>query len=59
VFISYKTNNLDYWIQMASRGGRRGEAFQVYSLDRFFTPLSQRILSIPQILLRDFLATFD
>ncbi|MBT3585453.1 MAG: DEAD/DEAH box helicase [Halobacteriovoraceae bacterium] len=33
VFISYKVASLDFWLQMASRGGRRGETFILYSMN--------------------------
>ncbi|MCK5882426.1 MAG: DEAD/DEAH box helicase [Bacteriovoracaceae bacterium] len=35
VFIDYPTKNLDFWIQMVGRGGRRGESFSVYTLDSY------------------------
>ena len=53
VFIGYKTNDLDFWIQMASRGGRRGENFQVHSFDRFFMKISHCILSSVKVFFRD------
>ena len=55
VFIGYKTNDRDFWIQMASRGGRRGEHFQVYSFDRFFISFFQSILETIKALFRDLL----
>lgn len=33
VFIAYKTDSPSMWLQMAARGGRRGEAFQLHSLE--------------------------
>lgn len=33
IFFNYKVSNLDFWIQMVARGGRKGEAFQVIALD--------------------------
>lgn len=33
VYFLYKVNNLDFWIQMVARGGRRGGAFKVYALE--------------------------
>lgn len=35
IFIGYKTNNKDFWIQIVGRGGRRGESFRVHTLDPF------------------------
>lgn len=35
VFISYKVGNPDFWLQMVGRGGRRGEAFEVFSFDSY------------------------
>ena len=54
VFISYKTHDLDFWVQMASRGGRRGEHFQVYGFDRFFISTFQSLLSSVKVFFRDF-----
>lgn len=34
IFFLYKTENLDFWIQMVARGGRRGEKYQVFALER-------------------------
>lgn len=33
IFLLYPVNNLDFWIQMVARGGRRGEAFEVFALE--------------------------
>ena len=33
IFFLYQVNNLDFWIQMVARGGRRGEAYEVYALE--------------------------
>lgn len=33
IFILYPIGNLDFWIQMVARGGRRGEKYSVYSLE--------------------------
>ncbi|MCT4642089.1 MAG: helicase-related protein [Bacteriovoracaceae bacterium] len=35
VIISYKVSNLDMWIQMSGRAGRRGESFNLYTQDNF------------------------
>jgi ATP-dependent DNA helicase RecQ len=35
VFISYKVGNPDFWLQMVGRGGRRGEAFEIFSFDSY------------------------
>jgi ATP-dependent DNA helicase RecQ len=34
IFFTYQVKNLDFWIQMVARGGRRGEKFDVYALER-------------------------
>lgn len=31
ICFTYKTKNIDFWIQMVARGGRKGENFEVYS----------------------------
>jgi ATP-dependent DNA helicase RecQ len=33
IFFLYQIDNLDFWIQMVARGGRRGESFEVFSLE--------------------------
>lgn len=33
VFLMYPVENKDFWIQMVARGGRKGEAFQVFALE--------------------------
>ena len=42
VFINYNIKQRDYWIQMVGRGGRKGEKFMLYHLNKgghFFRPL--------------------
>jgi superfamily II DNA or RNA helicase len=34
IFILYQIDNIDFWIQMVARGGRRGEKFEVFALER-------------------------
>jgi len=33
IFFLYKVHNLDFWVQMVARGGRRGERYEVYALE--------------------------
>ena len=33
IYFLYAVNNLDFWIQMIARGGRRGEPYEVFSLE--------------------------
>ena len=33
IFFLYPLENIDFWIQMVARGGRRGEAFEVFALE--------------------------
>ncbi|MFZ4713905.1 MAG: DEAD/DEAH box helicase [Bacteriovoracaceae bacterium] len=35
VIFNYKLNNLDFWVQMVGRGGRKGEKYFLYSHDLF------------------------
>ncbi len=35
IFIDYKVANLDFWIQMVGRGGRKGECYEVHTLDSY------------------------
>lgn len=34
VYLLYELNNIDFWIQMVARGGRQGEKFEVFALER-------------------------
>lgn len=34
IFFTYPLKNIDFWIQMVARGGRRGERYQVYALEK-------------------------
>lgn len=33
VYFLYRLDNIDFWIQMVARGGRRGEKFEVFALE--------------------------
>ena len=33
IYFLYPVNNIDFWIQMVARGGRRGEAYSVFALE--------------------------
>lgn len=37
IFFLYPTENIDFWIQMVARGGRRGLSYQVFSLEKPFS----------------------
>lgn len=34
IFFTYAVSNLDFWIQMVARGGRKGETFEVIALEK-------------------------
>lgn len=34
IFFLYEVGNIDFWIQMVARGGRRGESYSVFALER-------------------------
>lgn len=34
IFFLYQVNNIDFWIQMVARGGRRGESYEVFALEK-------------------------
>lgn len=36
IYFTYKIENVDFWIQMVARGGRRGDQYQVFSLEKPF-----------------------
>ena len=35
IFIGYQVKDLNFWIQMVGRGGRRGEHFELFHQDNF------------------------
>lgn len=37
IYFTYQVKNIDFWIQMVARGGRRGEKFVVFALEKPFT----------------------
>lgn len=36
IYFLYELNNLDFWIQMVARGGRKGESYDVYSMEKAY-----------------------
>lgn len=34
IYFTYKVSNADFWIQMVARGGRRGDLYQVFALEK-------------------------
>ena len=54
VFITYRTDCRDMWLQMAARGGRRGEPFRLYQCDTFSLGFWRSIQSLSGCLLFDF-----
>jgi len=36
IYFTYKVVNVDFWIQMVARGGRRGDLYQVFALEEPF-----------------------
>lgn len=37
IYFLYEVGNLDFWIQMVARGGRRGQAYSVFALEKPYT----------------------
>lgn len=37
IFFTYKTENIDFWVQMTARGGRKGEEYIVVAMEKPFT----------------------
>lgn len=37
IYFTYKVSNIDFWIQMVARGGRRGDAYEVFALEKPYT----------------------
>ena len=54
VFIDHKTKDLNFWIQMAARGGRNGSPWELYSFDPYFTSLPKRCRDVFHIWWRRF-----
>ncbi len=50
IFFLYAVKNLDFWIQMIARGGRRGEEFEVYALEKPTGLKWNRLLNVLAIL---------
>lgn len=46
IFFTYPLKNMDFWIQMVARGGRRGEKYEVYALERPYNLKYSRIKNI-------------
>ena len=46
VFLSYVVESRDFWLQMATRAGRRGEAFRVYTLNTYHNSLLKCFFSL-------------
>lgn len=36
IYFLYPTKNVDFWVQMVARGGRRGQSYKVYALENPF-----------------------
>ncbi len=56
VYLGYRVGNLDFWLQMATRGGREGDSYQVYTFDSYFQSAKGRIFSIISVLLTELMA---
>lgn len=46
IFFTYPLRNIDFWIQMVARGGRRGEKYQVYALEKPYDVKYSRIKNL-------------
>ena len=46
VFLSYVVESEDFWLQMATRGGRNGENFQIYTLNTYKKSLQKCCYSL-------------
>ena len=46
VFLSYVVESRDFWLQMATRGGRRGGPFQIYTLNSYKNSLLKCLFSL-------------
>lgn len=50
VYLSYRIDNFDFWIQMVGRAGRRGEEFTLYTHDISFLSKKELFLSFLYLL---------
>lgn len=41
IILVNKIENLDFWIQMVGRGGRRGESYAIFTCERIYFPLTR------------------
>lgn len=49
LYITYQLKNLDFWIQMVGRGGRKGERFEAYTMDNWCDSKKQIITNLLKI----------
>ncbi|MGE3609928.1 MAG: DEAD/DEAH box helicase [Bacteriovoracaceae bacterium] len=51
IYFLYELKNIDFWIQMVARGGRKGEDFRVYALEKPYGISWSRIINFLFVLL--------
>jgi superfamily II DNA helicase RecQ len=54
VYFTYKVEDQDFWLQMVTRGGRRGQAYEVLTMDKDFIKASRRITGFFAMLREEF-----
>ena len=58
VFIAYPLSSYDMWLQMAARGGRRGEPYLLYQCNKFSLPFFKVLWDTLRLLSFDFFYRF-
>jgi ATP-dependent DNA helicase RecQ len=50
IYFLYTIRNMDFWLQMVARGGRRGEPYKVFALERPYGMKWSRIINFFRVL---------
>jgi superfamily II DNA helicase RecQ len=54
IYFTYQVSNIDFWIQMVARGGRRGDQYQVFALEKPYELKWNRYLNFVHVLFLTF-----
>lgn len=55
VYFTYQVKDPDFWLQMVTRGGRRGQRYEVLTLDKEFINPSRRYRAFFAMILEEFI----
>jgi len=59
VFFTYKVDNHSFWLQMLTRGGRRGQSYEILTLDSNFIKPSRRLPAFFAMLKEEIITRFS